>query len=159
MALGPAEYVLNAILGITARHYGDGRDVQRSRSRRQQRYVVVGRMRNRRCQLVGGAKDGTAPRVLLSIRPGAQGLQECERDREDQSFIFVADRHLGAGQTCEDLDDPALRSRGQFTPMRENRPRQPYCVARTHHRCNSLAVTLLIRFLQAEAWRNPRKRA
>lgn len=106
---------------------------------------------------VGGAKDGTAPRVPLSIRPGAQGLQERERNREDQSFVFVADRHFSAGQACEDLDDPALRSRGQFTPMRENRPRQPHCVARTHHRCNSLAVTLLIRFLQVEAWRNLRQ--
>jgi hypothetical protein len=113
--------------------------------------------RDHRRRSVGGAKDGTAPRVLLSIGPGAQGLQERERDREDQSLVFVADRHFGAGQACEDLDDPALRSRGQFTPMRENRPRQPHCVARTHHRCNSLAVTLLIRFFQAEAWRNPRR--
>jgi hypothetical protein len=115
------------------------------------------RMRDHRRRSVAGAMDGTAPRVLLSIRPGAQGLQERERDREDQSFVFVADRHFGAGQACEDLDDPALRSRGQFTPMRENRPRQPHCVARTHHRCNSLAVTLLIRFLQVEAWRNLRQ--
>lgn len=155
MALGPAEHALTAILATTAGNHGDGRDVQRSRRRRQRQRAVVGRMRDRSRRSVGGAKDGTAPRVLLSIRPGAQGLKERERDREDQRFVFVADRHFGAGQACEDLDDPALRSRGQFTPMRENRPRQPHCVARSHHRCNSLAVTLLIQLLQAEAWRNP----
>jgi hypothetical protein len=43
--------------------------------------------------------------------------------------------------------------------MRENRPRQPHCVARTHHRRSTLAVTLLIRPFQAEAWRNRNQRA
>lgn len=156
-ALGPAGHALTAILVITARNCGDGPDVQRSRSRRQWQCVVVRCLSDHGRQSVGGAKDGTAPRVLLSIRPGAQGLQERERDGEDERFVFVADRHLGAGQACEDLDDPALRSRRQLTPMRENRTNQPHCVARTHHRCNSLAVTLLIRFLQAKAWRNPRQ--
>jgi hypothetical protein len=114
-------------------------------------------MRDHRRRSVGGARAGTAPRVQLEIRPRAERLQKRERDWEDQRFVFVTDRHFSAGQACEDLDDPALRSGGQFTPMRENRPRQPHCVTRTHHRCNSLAVTLLIRFLQAEAWRNPRE--
>jgi hypothetical protein len=48
--------------------------------------------------------------TLLSLGPDAQGLQECERDGEDQGFVLVVDRHFGAGQAREYLDDAALGS-------------------------------------------------
>jgi hypothetical protein len=70
---------MNTILGTPARYLGDQRDAQRFHSRLHQRHVVV--RRKVTVDADGSAALRAAPRgTLLSLGPGAQELQECERD-------------------------------------------------------------------------------